>query len=360
MLSDKSNLNQSTMSTYSVAPERAQQNRVYYVAYRICTHWSFTIFITVLIIANTAVLALDQYPANPATTNVAELMNEFFTWAFVAEMIIKLMGLGFREYTRDSFNIFDALIVILSMIDFIMSAATPAESQSGSLSAFRGVRLLRVFKLARSWHSFREILAKIIVTMKDVSTFSVLLLMFMFIFTLLGMELFGHKVRFDGDFLVHSDEEGGESPRPNFDNLGMGFTSIFAVAIGDDWNYFMAQAHRAEGGIAIAFYPFVFIFMNLILLNLFLAILLQNFETKEDEQDQKKGDFDQDEKVLGKWTKRLNRSIAKCTRCCASSCSCFYFKEEDENSDSENNDDQDDYFDSFRKSNIVVEDLTSG
>ena len=135
-------------------------------------------------------------------------------------------------------------------------------------------------------------MAKIIITMKDVSTFSVLLLMFMFIFTLLGMELFGHKVRFEDDLLVDPEAEGGESPRPNFDNLGMGFTSIFAVAIGDDWNYHMAQAHRAEGGIAIAFYPFVFIFMNLILLNLFLAILLQNFETKPEDTEQKKANFD--------------------------------------------------------------------
>ena len=63
----------------------------------------------------------------------------------------------------------------------------------------------------------------------------------------------------------------------------MGFTSIFAIAIGDDWNYLMALAYRAQGLIALAFYPIVFIFMNLILLNLFLAILLRNFEEDDDE-----------------------------------------------------------------------------
>lgn len=68
------------------------------------------------------------------------------------------------------------------------------------------------------------------------------------------------------------------SPRPNFNDLVMGFTSIFAVAVGDDWNYLMALAYRAEGFIAIMFYPTVFIMMNLILFNLFLAILLQDFD----------------------------------------------------------------------------------
>lgn len=122
-----------------------------------------------------------------------------FTWAFVVEMIIKLFGLGFEEYARDSFNLFDAFIVVISMVDMIVTATLSDASPTGALSAFRGVRLLRVFKLARSWSSFREILAKILVTMKDVSTFSVLLLMFMFIFALLGMELFGFKVLFHND-----------------------------------------------------------------------------------------------------------------------------------------------------------------
>ena len=148
--------------------------------------------ITMLLVANTVVLALDKHPEDPELTKVTDKLNDFFTWAFVAEMVIKLIGLGFKEYARDSFNLFDALIVILSIVDIVLTSATSSDSQGGTLSAFRGVRLLRVFKLARSWDSFRVILAKIIVTIKDVSTFSILLLMFMFIFTLLGMELFGH------------------------------------------------------------------------------------------------------------------------------------------------------------------------
>jgi voltage-dependent calcium channel L type alpha-1D len=67
----------------------------------------------------------------------------------------------------------------------------------GAISAFRGIRLLRVFKLARSWKSFQEMLVKIGKTVKDISNFSVLLFLFMFVYCLLGMELFGHKVHFN-------------------------------------------------------------------------------------------------------------------------------------------------------------------
>ena len=286
------------VSVISVAPERVKKSKIFLFCYRVCTHWTFTMFITILIVANTFTLALDSYPEDKSTIEVTELLDKFFTWAFIFEMVIKLIGLGFREYTRDSFNIFDAIIVVLSIVDLILSVSLSSDSPTGALSAFRGVRLLRVFKLARSWDSFREILAKIIVTLKDISTFSVLLLMFMFIFTLLGMELFGYKVQFDEDTPVPAGT--GLSPRPNFDNIWMGFTSIFAIAIGDDWNYLMALAYRTEGFIALAFYPVVFILMNLILLNLFLAILLQNFETKEEEPEVKDQTAEQEDKAMSK------------------------------------------------------------
>tara|TARA_A100001015_G_scaffold58232_1_gene64128 strand:+ start:1617 stop:2252 length:636 start_codon:yes stop_codon:yes gene_type:complete len=192
----------SKVSSVTSLPERQLNNKFYAVLYRVCTHWSFTCLITMLIIANTAVLALERYPEDEETTEVSNVLNDVFTWSFVAEMVIKLIGLGFREYVRDSFNLFDAFVVVLSLVDMITTAALMSEDSSsptGALSAFRGVRLLRVFKLARSWSSFREILAKILITVKDVSTFSILLVMFMFIFSLLGMELFGYKILFYDD-----------------------------------------------------------------------------------------------------------------------------------------------------------------
>ena len=112
-------------------------------------------------------------------------------------MIIKLLGLGFKAYVDDRFNIFDCIIVIFSVIENVLAWTGTDSATGGAISAFRGVRLLRVFKLARSWTSFRELLEKIIITLKDISNFSVLLFLFMFVYTLLGMELFAYRVAFD-------------------------------------------------------------------------------------------------------------------------------------------------------------------
>ena len=104
----------------------------------------------------------------------------------------------------------------------------------------------------------------------------------------------------------------------------MGFTSIFAIAIGDDWNYLMAMSFRAEGVIAIVFYPVVYIFMNLILLNLFLAILLSNFETSHEQQ------VDHDENTVERVFKKFDRGCKKCCLSCKKICPCFFHNVDEE------------------------------
>ena len=96
---------------------------MYYWCYIIISHWLFTLTITILIIANTIVLALERYPEDASELDIQVYLNEFFTWSFVAELVIKIIGLGIKEYARDSFNLFDALVVVLSLIDIIITAA---------------------------------------------------------------------------------------------------------------------------------------------------------------------------------------------------------------------------------------------
>lgn len=107
-----------------------------------------------MIFLNTVILSLDRYPMPNAEYVALELINLILTYLFIAEMVIKLIGLGVKDYARDKFNIFDAIIVILSIVEMLIDAVSGSSATGGAISAFRGVRLLRVFKLARSWKSF--------------------------------------------------------------------------------------------------------------------------------------------------------------------------------------------------------------
>ena len=212
-------------------------------------------------------------------------MNVSLSWIFFGEMIIKLIGLGLKDYAADSFNLFDCAVVMISLVETIIDWAGIDFGGGGAISALRAIRLLRVFKLARSWTSFRELLQKMVITLKDITNISVLLILFMFIFSLVGSEMYAYKIMYnniDMEYVIKDkkqfNEQHGVFPRANFNTLYNGLTTIFIVFIGEDWNAVMYDHYRATGPLTVGYFMFLFIFGNLILLNLFLAILLKNFE----------------------------------------------------------------------------------
>jgi voltage-dependent calcium channel L type alpha-1D len=154
---------------------------------------------------------------------------------FVVEMELKIIGLGVREYCSDRFNIFDGTIVILSTIEIILfyTGAGGSITTGGAISAFRAFRLLRALRLARSWKSLRRLLDVISKTVSGISYFSILMMLFMFIYALLGMELFAYYIKFDGKY-----------PRENFNDLLHAVLSIYIFLVGDDWQYIMYNAIR--------------------------------------------------------------------------------------------------------------------
>ena len=128
-------------------------------------------------------------------------------------------------------------------------------------------------------------------SLKDISNFSLLLLLFMYIFALLGMELFANIALIDGDdnlvvgeaaiIELYNSGDFYTFPRDNFNNVGWALTTVFIVVIGEDWNWSMYQWVRAYGygssvsyHIAIYFFVVLMIFGNIVLFSLFTAILL--------------------------------------------------------------------------------------
>ena len=123
--------------------------------YDIVTSVMFNFGIYFLILGNTVTLALYRYDQSDLQTRMLEICDIIFVWAFFVEMIMKLIGLGVRKYLRDNFNIFDGVIVIISLVDFSITLANDSDdNEGGILNVFRALRLLRVIKLGRKWTNF--------------------------------------------------------------------------------------------------------------------------------------------------------------------------------------------------------------
>ena len=273
-----------------------------------------------LIFLNTVTLSADKYPTTTGYDHALEATNFVLTILFTIEMVMKLIGLGARGYVRDPFNTFDGVIVFISLVELMVASPAFMLSQEdqaaaggggGAVSAFRTFRLFRLFKLARSWTSLQDLLIMIVKTLKDITNFAFLLLIFMYIFALVGMQFFANHFCFDPDTgrYIKFDERAGAAegvftcsldnvPRSHFDDMLISFTTIFQILTGENWNTVMYDGMRGnsfEGEVAwgaMVYFVFVTIVGNFIVLNLFLAILLGNFEDDgsggDDEDDDKK------------------------------------------------------------------------
>ena len=100
-------------------------------------------------------------------------------------MVINLIGLGVKPYFADAFNCFDAIVVVLSLIE--LSAQVITQSREGGIfSILRGFRMLRILKLVKSWKSLQNILKAIEESLPAVGNLAVLAMLFIFIYALVG------------------------------------------------------------------------------------------------------------------------------------------------------------------------------
>ena len=280
--------------------------------FKLVTNPSFDGTVVGLIILNTIVLGLDHHPMEKEFEFNLEIINFVLSVLFTLEMILKLIGLGPVQYVRDGYNRFDGLIVTFSLVELGISPpeflAPGHPGGGGGISALRSFRLFRIFKLARSWTDLRIILEKIIMTLRDVSNFAVLLLLFMYILALVGMQFFSNRLRFDAEGLPvsfsdyskydPSQLEHKDQPQAHFDSFGWAFVTIFQVLSGENWNVVMYDCIRATGPGAVIFFLLLVIIGNFIILNLFLAILLINFDGLSEAQEAEADVFEESEKRL--------------------------------------------------------------
>jgi len=152
----------------------------------------FNTFILTLIVCNTLLLATDAYPR--PKVDLISITNKYFTFFFSLECVLKLTGLTWRNFSKVGFNIFDLVIVIFSVIELGIS-----EESGGVISALRAFRLLRLIKLARSNHTLACLLDSILHTIAAIGNFLVLLTIFIYVFSLLGMSMYAGSFKFNED-----------------------------------------------------------------------------------------------------------------------------------------------------------------
>jgi hypothetical protein len=168
------------------------------------------------------------------------------------------------------------------------------------------------------------------------------------------MEFFAYKVQFIEETDIPTKNKViGVPPRTNFNTVIDALTVIMIVTIGDDWNNIMYDHYRAilqtqdkaMASLTIIFFVILFIFMNWILMNLFLAILLDSYGNKPADADMMLEDM-ADEKMdeIGPLYACMTTCSFKLRNCCERKCPCLKKKnEENESEDNESSQEEIEY-----------------
>lgn len=275
----------------------------------------FDVFIMICIVLNMVIMGMTYDDEPVAYTNALLYINYIFSGIFLIECILKLIAYR-HTYFKSSWNVFDFIVVIGSIVDILMSTM-----DSSSFAFLRAgpqlVRILRVLRVSRllrlinKYPGLQALIKTIMFSLPSLlSVFSLLILIY-FIFAILGVFIFNNVK--EGDVI---------DGYVNFNNFGYAMVMCLRVSTGEDWNRIMFDTANTDSdcidgqtcGTAIApLYFIVFIVIcSFIMLNLFILVIIQQFDQYYLDKDNVISKFDLDLLVFKEsWTEysKMNKCI---------------------------------------------------
>uniref|UniRef100_A0A4W6C482 EF-hand domain-containing protein n=1 Tax=Lates calcarifer TaxID=8187 RepID=A0A4W6C482_LATCA len=194
--------------------------------YTLVTHPFFDFGVVVCLILNTIFIML----------SIKSLVT--------VEMLLRIMAMDPYGYFQVSWNVFDSIIVIISLLEL---AFADIEGLSVLVS-------MRVLRLARWWPTFHMLMKIIWASVRALRNLTLVLLIMVFTFTVVDCEL----------------------PRWHMNDLFHTFLLIFRILCGE-WIETLWDCMEVSGqSVCLIFFMMVVVIGNLLVLNLFLALLLSS------------------------------------------------------------------------------------
>nr|XP_046239931.1 sodium channel, voltage gated, type VIII, alpha subunit b isoform X7 [Scatophagus argus] len=240
--------------------------KIKHIVYLIVMDPFVDLAITICIVLNTLFMAMEHYPMTPHFEEVLATGNLVFTGIFAGEMFAKLIAMDPYYYFQEGWNCFDGFIVTLSLVELGLADVE-------GLSVLRSFRLLRVFKLAKSWPTLNMLIKIIGNSVGALGNLTLVLAIIVFIFAVVGMQLFGKNYK----DCVCKIAQDCTLPRWHMNDFFHSFLIVFRVLCGE-WIETMWDCMEVAGqSMCLIVFMMVMVIGNLVVLNLFLALLLSSF-----------------------------------------------------------------------------------
>ena len=245
----------------------------------------FNSFIYFVITLNIVFICLLKYPMSDKLANIIKIINIICTSIFILEFILKILVLGFKKWINDKINIIDFIIVILGLFEIIYVKINKetVDDANSSLCSLRAIRYIKLLRYIENDRFLKKFVKFFIISLKDLFYYCILLFIFISIFAIAGIELFANSI-----FIYDKKDEFNYyystivAPRENFNNIQNALVTVFIILIGNNWPnilYEYAKIYKRSSGF---YFISLIIICHIILLNLFLSILITNYQ-KENE-----------------------------------------------------------------------------
>ena len=203
---------------------------------------TFKNWILVLVSLNILMLMSQSEGMTSEWKSWSDLFSVAFVCIYLGEIALRVTAFG-REFFKRGWNIFDFTIVGFSTLEIVLWAGwVPAPLHAGARALARMFRPLRAIRLLQSTPGLRQLLRTFFFSLPAIVNVASLLLLYFFIYAVLGMQLFGT--------LKHGAVVNDDA---NFEHFGNALSLVFRMSTGEDWQAVMheAQVEASSGGCTV-------------------------------------------------------------------------------------------------------------
>ena len=235
--------------------------------------------VVALIILNAVVLGLETLPVAERMGGLLMIVDRAILWSFVVEIILRLLAYR-RAYVRNGWNVFDILVVAVSLV-----------AASSGLAALRAFRVLRILRVITIFPRMRVVVSALIDAIPGIASVGVVVLLINYVFAVIAANLYG-------------------AAHPNyFGDVFTAMYTLFQIMTLENWSEIAADVAATHPNSWAFFLAFILI-ATFTMLNLFVAIVVRVVEEDSDElHDDLRADIDREHRALSGEISELTNEV---------------------------------------------------
>ncbi|NWV93961.1 SCN5A protein, partial [Machaerirhynchus nigripectus] len=254
----------------------------------IVSHKAFDITIVIFICLNMIVMMAENN--QKGTKDVLNKINYFFVAVFTAECVIKILALR-QYYFGSGWNVFDFSVVVLSIVSLGVSEVFRTFFSPTVLRTLRLARIGRILRIIRKARGIRTLLFALLMSLPALVNIGLLLFLIMFIYAIVGMANFACLRLEDGIDNIF-----------NFQTFCGSILCLFQITTSAGWDSLLApvlkqsdtcapklnltgtgKSNCINRGFGILYFVSYIIISFLIVVNMYIAVILENFSVATEE-----------------------------------------------------------------------------